>query len=192
MLILASQSGSRRAMLTAAGVPFDARPARIDERAIEAEMNGAAPERVAAALAAAKARAIAVRGAWVLGSDSLVEVDGRRFDKPASRDQAAEHLRCFSGRVMALHSAAALMRDGELHWSHAECARLHVRELSESFIETYLAAEWPAVAACVGVFRIEGPGVQLFEGIEGDHFTVLGMPLLAVLGALRQVGELAE
>jgi septum formation protein len=190
MLILASQSQSRKAMLEAAGVAFEPRPARIDERALEAAMGAAPPERIALALAAAKAKAVSAPGAWVLGSDSLVEVAGRRFDKPADRAQAADHLRFFSGRTMNLHSAAALVRDGDLHWSHGECARLQVRELSDTFIAAYLDAEWPAVAGCVGVFRIEGPGVQLFERIEGDHFTVLGMPLLAVLGALRQVREM--
>lgn len=192
MLILASQSQSRRAMLEAAGVAFEPRPVHIDERALEAALGTAPPERVVRTLAEAKAHALEAPGAWVLGSDSLVEVAGRRFDKPADRVEAAEHLQFFSGRVMNLHSAAALVRDGLLHWSHGECARLHVRELSEPFIEDYLAAEWPAVGFCVGVFRIEGPGVQLFESIAGDYFTVLGMPLLAVLAALRQVRELAE
>jgi septum formation protein len=127
----------------------------------------------------------------VLGSDSLVEVEGRRFDKPASRDQAAEHLRFFSGKTMLLHSAASLARGATVVWSHAALARLAVRPLSDAFIAAYLDAEWPAVAGCVGVFRIEALGVQLFESIEGDHFTVLGMPLLAVLAALRELGELA-
>jgi len=127
-------------------------------------------------------------GGWC--SDSLVTCGGRRFDKPESRAQAAEHLHYFSGKVMELHSAAALVRDDTCEWSAASLARLHVRELSEGFIERYLDAEWPEVGHCVGVFRIEGLGVQLFERIEGDHFTVLGMPLLGVLGALRELGEL--
>ncbi|NKJ00096.1 Maf family protein [Novosphingobium sp. SG707] len=186
-LVLASQSASRRAMLDAAGVAHQAIPARIDERALEAGLAGAAPADVALALAQAKALAVcpSAPGALVLGSDSLVVVDGRRFDKPASREDAAEHLRFFSGRVMELHSAAALARDGAVVWAHAECARLSVRPLDEGFISAYLDAEWPEVAACVGVFRIEARGVQLFDSIEGSHFTVLGMPLLAVLGALR-------
>jgi len=186
-LVLASQSASRRAMLDAAGVAHQAIPARIDERALEAGLVDAAPDAVALALAQAKALAVCPQapGQLVLGSDSLVVVDGRRFDKPASRADAADHLRFFSGKVMELHSAAALARDGAVVWSHAECARLSVRPLDETFISAYLDAEWPEVAACVGVFRIEARGVQLFERIEGSHFTVLGMPLLAVLGALR-------
>ena len=190
-LVLASKSQSRRAMLTDAGVPFTAQAADVDERAIEAGLPGATPADVALALARAKALAVARQApteALVLGSDSLVSVEGRRFDKPASRDDAAEHLRFFSGRTMELHSAAALVRDGQVLWDHADLARLKVRPLSEAFIAQYLAAEWPAVSGCVGVFRIEALGVQLFEEIAGNHFTVLGMPLLPVLGALRRHG----
>ena len=187
--VLASTSASRRAMLEAAGVAFEACGADVDERAIEAEMEGAEPAEIAQALAAAKAAAVSDER-WVLGSDSLVEVDGRRFDKPASRDQAAEHLRAFSGRTMTLHSAAALAKDGQIDWVGADFARLRTRDLSEDFIQSYLEAEWPAVSACVGVFRIEGPGVQLFDMVAGDQFTVLGMPLLQVLGALRERGVL--
>lgn len=193
MIVLASQSASRKAMLTAAGVEFTASPAHLDERALEAELEGSSPDAIALALAEAKALAVSRerRDAIVLGSDSLVEVEDRRFDKPASREDAARHLRFFSGKVMRLHSAAALARGGQgVVWKHAAMASLHVIEMSDRFIETYLDAEWPAVAGCVGVFRIEARGVQLFERIEGDHFTVLGMPLLPVLGALRELGEL--
>jgi septum formation protein len=191
-LILASKSASRRAMLDAAGVAYQSIPADIDERAVEAGLAGAAPGEVAEALSVAKAAAVAGLhpGALVLGSDSLVVVAGRRFDKPASREEAGAHLAFFSGRVMELHSAAALVRDGGCEWSHANLARLHVRDLSEDFIEHYLDAEWPAIGHTVGAFRIEGLGVQLFESIEGDQFTVLGMPLLPLLGALRETGVL--
>ena len=191
-LILASKSASRRAMLDAAGVTYDSIPADIDERAVEAGLVDAAPDEVAEALAVAKAAAVAAlhSRALVLGSDSLVVCKGRRFDKPKSREEAAEHLRFFSGSVMELHSAAALVRDDGCLWSHAALARLHVRDLTEDFIEHYLTLEWPEIGHTVGAFRIEGPGVQLFEGIEGDQFTVLGMPLLPLLGALREEGVL--
>ena len=190
-IVLASGSASRKTMLEAAGVRFEARVPAIDERAIEAEMDGADPAEIAQALAAAKAAAIGDAGdRLVLGSDSLVEVDGRRFDKSRSREEAEEHLRFFSGKRMTLHSAAALARGGRIVWLGSDFARLQVRPLSDAFIETYLDAEWPAVGACVGVFRIEGPGVQLFETIAGDQFTVLGMPLLQVLAALREEGVL--
>lgn len=181
-------------MLEAAGVAFECAPADLDERALEAGLVGAAPDAVALALAEAKALAVARDhpGRLVLGSDSLVEVDGRRFDKPATRAEAEEHLRFFSGKTMRLHSAAALARDEGILWRHAATAELRIVGLSEAFIASYLDHEWPAVAGCVGVFRIEGRGVQLFQSIEGDHFTVLGMPLLAVLGALRGLGELGQ
>ena len=155
-------------------------------------VEGADADEIAQALAAAKAAAVSLEhpGRLVLGSDSLVEVEGQRFDKPGSRRQAAEHLRFFSGRAMRLHSAAALAVDGRITWIDHGLASLLVRPLSDAFIEEYLDAEWPAVAACVGVFRIEGLGVQLFDNIIGDQFTVLGMPLLAVIGALRDRGVL--
>ena len=193
-LVLASNSASRKAMLRAAGVAFESQPADVDERALEIGLSGAAAADVALALAVAKAEAVSAARpeALVLGSDSLVEVAGRRFDKPASRADAAAHLRFFSGKTMHLHSAAALARSGRTVWSHGDVARLAVRELSDSFIAAYLDAEWPVVASCVGVFRIEDRGVQLFETIEGSHFTVLGMPLMAVLGALRAEAELAS
>ncbi|WP_260926061.1 Maf family protein [Novosphingobium sp. 9] len=192
MLILASQSASRRAMLEAAGIAHEPIPAHIDERALEAGLGDAPPEKIALALARAKAQAISAQaeGRLVLGSDSLVECEGRRFDKPGSREGAAEHLRFFSGKVMRLHSAAALVRDGKVVWEAPARADLHVAPLSEAFIETYLDAEWPAIAGCVGCFRIEARGVQLFEHIEGDYFTILGMPLLKVQAALRQLGDL--
>lgn len=179
-------------MLEAAGIAFMALPARVDERAIEASLADAAPDRVAGTLAEAKALAVSALhpGRLVLGSDSLVVCDGRRFDKPANRAEAAAHLRVFSGKVMELHSAAALVRSDTILWRKTMTASLHVRELSDTFIDDYLDHEWPEVAGCVGVFRIEGRGVQLFDRIEGDHFTVLGMPLMAVLGALRTLGEL--
>ncbi len=192
MIVLASQSASRKAMLEAAGVAFTAVPAHVDERGLEAGLAGSPPEAVVLELARAKALAVSKDqpDALVLGSDSLVEAGGRRFDKPASREEAAAHLRFFSGKIMRLHSAAVLARNGVAVWEYGAMASLHVIDISDKFIESYLAAEWPEVAGCVGVFRIEARGVQLFESIEGDHFTVLGMPLLPVLGALRQLGEL--
>ena len=190
-IVLASNSASRKAMLAAAGVAFEARSADVDERAIEAKMAGADAAEIAQALAAAKAAAVSA-DVPVLGSDSLVEIDGRRFDKPDSREDAAAHLRFFSGKTMTLHSAAALAQNGRIVWVGHDFARLRMRELSDDFVEAYLDAEWPAVSHCVGVFRIEGPGPQLFESIAGDQFTVLGMPLLQVLAALRDRGVLSR
>ena len=190
-IVLASKSASRRNMLAAAGIRFETADPQVDERAIEAEMIGGDPAEIAQALAGAKAASVK-SDRLVLGSDSLVEVEGRRFNKPASREDAAEHLRFFSGKVMTLHSAAALALEGQVVWVGHDLARLRVRELSEEFIANYLDAEWPAVSYCVGVFRVEGPGVQLFENIAGDQFTVLGMPLMQVLAALREHKILAS
>lgn len=191
-LILASKSQSRRAMLDAAGVAYQSMPADIDEREIEASLNGCSASELTEALSVAKAHAVSVQmpEKLVLGSDSLVVCNGRRFDKAASREDAAEHLRYFSGKVMELYSGAALLRGDSCEWSHSDCAKLYVRDLSEDFIQSYLDAEWPEVGFCVGVFRIEGRGVQLFDRMEGSQFTVSGMPLIPLLGALRDLGEL--
>jgi septum formation protein len=142
------------------------------------------------ALRLAEAKAVSVPGTWVVGSDSVVSAGGRQFDKPFDRAEAANHLRFFSGKEMQLTSAVALAHGGRLDWSHTETARLRVRPLSDAFIAEYLDAEWPEVGYTVGVFRLEGRGVQLFSSIDGDHFTILGMPLLPLLGALRERGLL--
>ena len=188
-LVLASASSIRAAMLAAAGVAHEVDPARVDESAVKQAHPGD-DAALATALAEAKAFDTSRRHSesWIIGGDSLVSVGGRRFDKPASRDEAIDHLRYFSGKPMRLTSAVALAVGGRIDWSHADQAILHVRALSDDFIHTYLEAEWPAVGHCVGVFRMEGRGVTLFDKVEGDHFTILGMPLLPLLGALRGRG----
>jgi septum formation protein len=178
-------------MLAAAGVDHSAMPSNINEAAIKARHER--PEQLALALADAKALAVSLANpeAWVIGSDSIAAVQGiGMFDKPASRGQAAEHLRRFSERRMRLTSAVALAHQGTVLWHHAEDAYLYVRPLSDAFIEQYLDAEWPEVGYCVGVFRMEGRGVQLFDRIDGDYFTILGMPMVPLLGALRERGLL--
>ena len=194
MIILASGSASRRAMLEAAGVQFEVVVAPVDEGAIKARMlaDGADAREIATALAEAKALAVSALylDQLVLGGDSIVSVGGQLFDKPVNRDDAAEHLRAFSGQMMVLNSAAARARGGEIVDWRSDDAHLEVRALSDGFIADYLDAEWPAIAGCVGCFRIEARGVQLFEVITGSHFTVLGMPLLPVLEMLRAQGEL--
>ncbi|WP_338026392.1 nucleoside triphosphate pyrophosphatase [Croceicoccus hydrothermalis] len=192
--MLASRSASRRAMLDGAGVHYTARPADVDEAAIKTGMAGEQPGKIAQALADAKALAIAkdAGDALVLGSDSLVQCGGRLFDKPENREQAVEHLRWFSRRKMELHSAAALVQHGTVQWRHTALALLRVRELSDAFIASYLDSEWPDVGACVGVFMIEGRGVQLFESVDGDYFSILGMPLFPVLSALRRFGAISS
>lgn len=187
-LVLASRSASRRAMLEAAGVPFEAVAPQVDEDAAKAALAGAGPRDLADALAELKALKVSARvpDALVLGSDSVVALpDGSLLDKPASREEAADHLHRMSGRVHELWSAAVVAEDGRAVWRHVERARMHVRPLSYSFVEAYLDSEWPAIAGCVGCYRMEGPGVQLFGQVEGSHFTVLGLPLLPLLDYLR-------
>jgi septum formation protein len=185
-LILASNSEIRRAMLQQAGVDFLARSPDFDEGSAKDRHKG---DDLSLALSLAEGKALSVDATdddWVIGSDSLVEVDGRRYSKPSDRDEAARHLRAFSGRAINLSSAVALAHQGKIEWSEADTARLEVRPLSDGFIQSYLDAEWPEVGYCVGVFRMEGLGVTLFDSVEGNHFTILGMPLLPLLGALRQ------
>jgi septum formation protein len=192
-LVLASQSASRRAMLSAAGVAFDATFAGVDEDAAKVALRHLAPRDLADALAELKAVKVSARmpGHLVLGSDSMVVLDdGTILDKPVDRADAAAHLRAMSGKRHDLWSAAVIAENAQPIWRHVDRAKMHVRPLSDAFIETYLDAEWPAIAGCVGCYRIEGPGAQLFTRIEGSQFTVLGMPLLNVLDFLRVRGEL--
>ena len=194
-LILASQSASRRAMLEAAGVPFAALSAGVDEEAAKAGLQALNARDLADALAELKALRVSGREpeALVLGSDSVVALDdGTLLDKPESRDQAAEHLRRMSGKRHDLVSAAVIAEGGRPIWRVVDRAKMYVRPLSEAFIASYLDAEWPAISGCVGCYRIEGPGAQLFARIEGSHFTVLGLPLLQVLEYLRVRGIVAS
>ncbi len=186
-LILASTSAIRRAMLDQAGVTYGVAAPDIDEGALQAGHDGQDAE-LALTLAEAKAIDVSAGGSddWVIGGDSVVAVEGRRFSKPHSRENAAEHLRFFSGKTMHLFSAVALAQGGIVAWNFVGEAILHVRPLSDRFIADYLDFEWPDVAYCVGVFRMEGRGVTLFDQVEGDHHTILGMPLLPLLGALRE------
>jgi septum formation protein len=185
-LILASTSPIRRAMLKAAGVEVEAIAPNVDEQSLK---TGNA-DGDAVTLAEAKSLAVSRNrpSQWTIGSDSIVTIDGQAFDKPKDREEAKAHLQHFSGRTMVLTSAVALAIDGTVDWSVADRATLTVRQLSDSFIDDYLDAEWPEVGYCVGVFRMEGRGVQLFDMIDGSHFTILGMPLLPLLGALRARG----
>ena len=184
-LILASTSAIRLAMLEAAGVAVEVVAPGVDEAALK---DGNHCGTLPLLLAEAKATAASEKrpGEWSIGGDSMVRAGGRLFDKPRSREEAADHLRFFSGKSIQLLSAAALALDGHVEWATADGALLEVRELSDSFIESYLAAEWPEVGYCVGVFRMEGRGVQLFSDIEGSHFTILGLPLVPLLEALRK------
>ncbi len=193
MIILASESASRKAMLAAAGVAFEAVPARIDEAGVTAEMAGRPVRDVADRLAELKAVKVSLRqrGAFVLGSDSMLEEErGRWLDKPGSLEGLRMQLRALRGRSHRLVSAAVVARDGEPLWRHVEVATLHVRAFSEAWLEQYVAACGADVLSSVGGYHLEGLGAQLFTRIEGDQFAVRGLPLLAVLGWLREAGEL--
>jgi septum formation protein len=195
-LVLASGSASRKALLTAAGVAFTADPADLDEDAVMAGLRarGADAVQVASELAARKALWVARRhpGALVLGGDSVIELNGRHLSKCATLDEARALLAQMSGREHLLVSAAALARDGGLLWTHASPCRMTVRELSPQFLDDYLAREGAAVLSSVGCYHFEGRGAQLFDRVDGDYFSVLGLPLLAVLAALRKEGTLAS
>jgi septum formation protein len=189
-LVLASQSASRRAMLDAAGVPHEAVAAQVDEAAAKDSLiaAGISARDLSDALAELKALKVSrlAPGALVLGCDSVVALDdGSLLDKPVSREDAADHLRRMSGRHHDLYSAAVIAEQGHAVWRHVDRARMHVRRLSEEFIAAYVDREWPAIGGCVGCYRMEGPGVQLFSRVEGSHFTILGMPLLPLLDYLR-------
>lgn len=195
MIVLASTSASRRAMLTAAGVAHEAVPALVDEEAVKAAMGEVAPRDLADALAEMKALKVSQRvpGTLVLGGDSVVAIeDGTLLDKPVDRADAEKHLRMLSGKRHDLYSAAVVAENGRAVWRHVDRARLWVRPMSDAFIAEYLDAEWPAISGCVGCYRVEGPGVQLFSRIEGSHYTILGMPLLNILDYLRTRGQLTS
>ncbi|MEA2951380.1 MAG: nucleoside triphosphate pyrophosphatase [Alphaproteobacteria bacterium] len=193
-LVLASKSAARRALLEAAGIPLEVRPAEIDERATEAGAAAGGAEAAAALLARAKALDVGarMRGGLVLGADQTLALGARRFSKPADRTAAAEQLRALRGQTHALHSAVALARDGKILFEHGEAARLTMRVFSDTFLDDYLATAGSAVTASVGGYQLEGAGIQLFERIEGDYFTILGLPLLPLLAFLRSNGYLAK
>ena len=189
-LILASRSAARRAMLTEAGVVFAVEDAGVDEDAIKVAMAGAAPTELAVELAMAKALAVSRRDpdAWVLGADQVLAFDGGLVSKAGSLDEARTRLGAMRGRTHQLHSGAALAHDGAVVWSGVDTVEMRVRPFSDAFLDAYLAAEGEALLACVGSYRLEGMGAQLFEAVEGDYFTVLGLPLWPVLAELRRAG----
>ncbi|WP_343080412.1 Maf family nucleotide pyrophosphatase [Ostreiculturibacter nitratireducens] len=195
-LILASASEIRATLLRNAGLDVETRPARIDEEAIRAalEAEGASPRDLADALAEMKARKIAEKhpGVLVLGCDQVLDFGGRVFSKPETPDDAKAQLRELSGKTHRLLSAAVVFRDGAPLWRHVGTARLTMHDLSETYIEDYVSRNWDSIRHSVGCYKLEEEGVRLFARIEGDHFTILGLPLMEFLGWLAMRGEIAR
>ena len=195
-IVLASASKVRRALLEAAGLEILVDPAAVDEAAVKESYagEGAGPGEIAEALAELKARRVSPRhpGLIVLGADQILDCEGQRFDKPKGMTGARAQLHALSGRRHRLISGLVAVRDGQRLWHHTGEAVLTMRKLSEGFLEGYLAAAGPAVLESVGAYQLEGLGAQLFTRIEGDYFTVLGLPLLPLLDFLRLQGELSS
>ncbi len=193
--MLASASSARAAMMRAAGLGISLCPVHMDEAALrDALLADAVPPRdIADALAEQKARKAAGRSpssALVLGADQVLELDHRILSKPADPDEAVAQLRSMSGKTHLLHSAAVAFEGGEPVWRHVATASMTVRTLSRAFVEAYVARNWPAIGSTVGAYQIEGEGVRLFQRIEGDMFTILGMPLLPLLTWLGARGDI--
>ena len=186
-LILASQSRARQALLTDAGIGFEAVTAEIDERAVQQASGLSAPGAIASLLAREKALLVSARqpGQFVIGADQTLALGARLFSKPAGRARAAEQLRALAGQRHELHSAVAVARDGKILFEAVAIAGMTMRRLGEAEIDAYLDEAGDAVASSVGAYQLEGLGVHLFERIEGDHFTILGLPLLPLLAFLR-------
>jgi septum formation protein len=193
-LVLASGSKIRRTLLAAAGVALEIAPSDIDERAAEAAAPSSSPAAVAALLARAKASAVARLhpARLVLGADQVLALGGRRFIKPADRAAARAQLRALAGRAHELHSAIAFVQDGKVLFEHISTARMTMRAFSDTFLDRYLDAAGAAATESVGAYQLEGLGVQLFESVDGDYFTVLGLPLLVALDFLRRHGCLVS
>jgi septum formation protein len=186
-LILASQSRARQMLLANAGIAFEAIPADIDERAVQQDSGLSAPGEIAKLLAREKALSVSLQnpGRVVVGADQTLALGSRLFSKPAGRTSAAEQLRLLAGNSHELYSAFAVARDGKILFADVSIAKMTMRPLGESEIESYLNQAGDAVTTSVGAYQLEGSGVHLFERIEGDHFTILGLPLLPLLAFLR-------
>jgi septum formation protein len=187
-LVLASKSKARRKLLEDAGIVIEARPADIDERALEAKSGTQDAAKIASLLAAEKAKSIArqMPGRLVLGADQTLAAGTKRFSQPADRDAAAEQLEALSGKTHLLHSAIAVACDDTVLFAHGDTARMTMRALSAPMIAAYLDVAGEAATSSVGAYQVEGPGIQLFDTIDGDYFTILGLPLLPLLAFLRR------
>lgn len=191
-LVLASGSAVRRHMLEGAGLTFDVISPTCDEEVTKRQLRaqGSPPLAQAEALAELKAKSVSEQSdAYVIGADQMLVVDGDTLDKPTSREEARQHLVRLRGRPHALVTAAAVAKDGVVVWRTVEVPRLTMRRFSDAFLEDYLRRVEDGALRSVGAYQLEGLGAQLFERVEGDYFSVLGLPLLALLGFLREAGE---
>ena len=193
-LVLASASPSRASILQAAGLAVTIEPASLDEDPVKQSLRGNGAATIAGTLANLKAAQVCRNhpGALVIGADQVLECEGTWFDKPVDVDDARKHLLNLRGRTHELIAAVCVLRDGEALWRHTERARLTMRRFSTAFLERYLREQGDSVCESVGAYRIEGVGVQLFSAIEGNHFTILGLPLLPLLDFLRGHGVVQE
>jgi len=192
-VILASKSTARRAVLQGAGVPFEIAVSGVDEDVLKMAMlaKGAGPKAIAEALAEEKALAVSRnRAGVVVGADQTLDLEGVLYDKVESLADAAERLKLLRGKPHLLHSAVTAAVDGEIVWRETASAKLTMREFSDAFLDTYLSVEGESALGSVGCYRLEGLGAQLFAAIEGDYFTILGLPLMGLLELLRGRGVL--
>lgn len=192
-IVLASQSVARAKVLSGAGVAFETEVAGVDEDAVKTAMldEGETPRDIADALAEVKAVKVSSRRpGWIIGADQTLELDGRLYDKAGSLDEARQRLRLLRGKTHKLHAAVVVAQDGAPIWREVVTAALTMRDFSDSFLEAYLAEEGDQALGSVGCYRLEGPGAQLFSKIEGDYFSILGLPLMGLLDLLRRHGAL--
>lgn len=187
-IILASASATRRALLEATGLLFETRPAAIDETSIKqsSQAEGISPIETAQVLAELKAARVRIPGALIIGADQILTCENRWFDKPADRAEARSQLQFLRGKTHTLHTALTCLRDGVVIWHHNEAPLLKMRDFSDTFLEIYLDQELPGILSSVGAYRLESAGAQLFDRVTGDYSAILGLPLLPLLGFLRQ------
>ena len=193
-IVLASGSATRRRLLESVGLLFEVRAAAVDEESIKlaSRAEGVSPAETALVLAELKASRVRVAGALVIGADQILTCEGRWFDKPRDREEAREQLRALRGKSHTLQTAVTCLKNGQVIWHHFEAPELRMRDFSDEFLEIYLDREMPGILGSVGGYLVEGAGAQLFETISGDYSSVLGLPVLALLGFLRQHGAMVR
>jgi septum formation protein len=196
MIVLSSTSATRRKLLSQTGIYFKTAKPPVDESVIKVALRkaGASAAQVAENLAESKANSVGqiIPGAYIIGADQMLECDGRWYDKPADRDGARRHLESLRGKTHELITAAVIAHEGRVIWRHTEIAKMTMRDFSESFLDSYMEKAGDGIVKSVGAYEMEGTGSQLFEKVEGDFFSILGLPLIPLMGALREAGALPK